>query len=590
MPRRRAAARDDLVASLRPERYSGRKTTQRSFELSKILQLDAHEAVPVETTICRFFAVARCLRDHPISKTMPFNSNSLAISLAAMLMAFAWPSLAAQAESPAQNSSVISKQSVRAPNIILIFADDLGYGEIGVYNQNARLAAGLPALRTPNLDRLAAQGMRLTSFYAAPACAPSRAALMTGLHNGHSFIRGNESSVNLRREDRVIPELLKASGYKTAMFGKWGLGESDETLRAPTALRQIAMGDAQPLRKGFDEFFGYLSHTAAHFSYAPELLSVKGFRLWDTFTNQLVAIEPPSRYVPDLVAERALEFIERNVTNKFFLYLPITPPHANASMNRIDVPEVEPEYAGKNWPETEKRFASLVTRMDRHVGLILNKLTELHLDENTVVIFTSDNGAHAAANHDYTFFNSTGPLRGRKFSVYEGGIRVPFLARWPTHIPAGVANDHLAAVWDLLPTFCELSHAESLPGIDGISMLPTLLNQNSNQVQHAYLYWETPPDAGGLKSRAARNGHWKSVRKDKAALELYNLSTDPEETTNAAPNNPTVVAQMDTIFNNASTATGTGFQTKTSRSEGGTNSFLWHFKDKLAKYVYCSRA
>ena len=440
------------------------------------------------------------------------------------------------------------------PNIVLFFVDDLGYGDIGVCGQNARLTNGLPAIRTPNLDALAAQGIRLTDFYAAQSCAPSRAALMTGLHNGHSFIRGNEPSVNLRREDTIIPELLRAGGYVTGMFGKWGLGELDETRQSPTVAGQIAVGHAQPLRNGFDEFFGYLSHTAAHFSYAPELLAVKGFRLWDTFTNNLVAIEPPASYAPDLFVQRALAFIQRHATNRFFLYLPLTPPHANATMKRIDVPEIEPDYVNAPWPETEKRFASIITRLDRHVGLVLKQLAELGLDQNTVVIFTSDNGAHAAGGHDYKFFNSTGPLRDRKFSLYEGGIRVPFIARWPGHIPAGVTSSHRAAVWDLLPTLCELTGSPALPGMDGISMLPTLLGQSSKQKPHDYLYWETSLDTNGLKNRAARVDDWKAVSKGTNALELYNLAADIGEATNMAAANPVIVARMQTLLATASTA------------------------------------
>jgi arylsulfatase A-like enzyme len=280
---------------------------------------------------------------------------------------------------------------------------------------------------------------------------------------------------------------------------------------------------------------------------------VKGYRLWDTFTNQLVAIEPPATYTQDLFVQRALDFIQRNATNRFFLYLPFTPPHANSTMKRIDVPEIEPEYVDAPWPDTEKRFASTITRLDRHVGLLMDKLRDLGLEQNTVVIVTSDNGAHAAGGHDYTFFNSTGSLRGRKFSVHEGGIRVPFIARWPGRIPAGVTSSHPAAVWDLLPTLCELTGSPALPGVDGISMLPTLLGQSSKQLKHDYLYWETLPVANALKTQAARVDQWKAIRAGTNSLELYNLAADIGETTNVAAANPSIAARMQTVLANAST-------------------------------------
>ena len=391
---------------------------------------------------------------------------------------------------------------------------------------------------------MATEGMRLTQFYAAPSCAPARAALMTGLHNGHSTIRGNVASVNLRSDDPILPELLRAGGYVNGMFGKWGLGEADETAHSPTVVGQLAVGVAQPLRKGFDEFYGYLSHTAAHYSFATDLFAQRGFRLWDTVGTNLVAQAVVTNYTQDLFANRALRFIERNRTNRFFLYLPFTPPHANSSMNRIDEPEIEPEYRDQPWPESEKKFASLVTRLDRHVGLILDKLTELGLERDTVVMFTSDNGPHAAGAHDPNFFDSNGPLRDRKFSVYEGGIRVPFLAWAPGRIAPGSVSAHVSAVWDLLPTICELAGVASLPGIDGISFVPTLLGNTNAQTRQGHLFW-TDGDTG----RAVRSNDWKAIRFGGNPIELYNVAMDLGEATNLAAANPALVAQMENLLN-----------------------------------------
>lgn len=435
------------------------------------------------------------------------------------------------------------------PNVVMIFVDDLGSGDVGVAGQNARFTNGLPAIRTPQLDRMATEGMRLTQFYAAPSCAPARAALMTGLHNGHSTIRGNVASVNLRREDPILPELLRAGGYVNGMFGKWGLGEADETAHSPTVVGQLAVGVAQPLRKGFDEFYGYLSHTAAHYSFATDLFAQRGFRLWDTVGTNLVAQAVVTNYTQDLFADRALRFLENHRTNRFFLYLPFTTPHANSSMNRIDAPEIEPEYFDKPWPETEKKFASIVTRLDRHVGMILDKLTELRLERDTVVIFTSDNGPHAAGTHDPNYFDSNGPLRDRKFTVYEGGIRVPFFAWSPGRIAPGSVSARLSAVWDLLPTICELVAAPSLPGIDGISFAPTLLGNTNVQAQPDHLFW-----MDGNTGRAVRSNDWKGVRFGANPLELYNLAVDIGEATNVAAANPAIVAQMENLLNTSDTA------------------------------------
>lgn len=433
------------------------------------------------------------------------------------------------------------------PNIILILADDLGYGDIGVFNQNTRAAAGHPAILTPRLDRMATEGRRFTQFYATPSCAPSRAALMTGLHNGHTDIRSNGENLNLDRTVRILPAWLQAGGYATGCFGKWGLGERDDTLPTPTAAGQIAVGEAIPNRKGFDEFFGYLSHSAAHFSFAPELLAVRGRRLWDTFGTNLVAIEPPAAHTQDLFAARALDFIQRHRREPFFLYLPFTLPHANATMNRLDAPTIEPAYRDQPWPDCEKKFASLITRLDQHIGQILDKLIELGLAENTLVLVASDNGAHYAGGHDHLFFNSSGPFRDRKFSLYEGGVHVPLLAWWPQHIPAGTTQGQVAAIWDLLPTFCELARVTPPPEIDGHSIVSALLGQPVRPDHPTHLYWEIPPARSSPGSQASRLGEWKAVRRGTNALELYNLSADPGEATNVAGIYPAQAEKMNLL-------------------------------------------
>jgi hypothetical protein len=278
-------------------------------------------------------------------------------------------------------------------------------------------------------------------------------------------------------------------------------------------------------------------------------LAQRGYRLWDTVGTNLVAQAVITNYTQDVFTDRALGFIQQQRTNRFFLYLPFTPPHANSSMNRIDAPEIEPEYFDKPWPEPERKFASIVTRMDRQVGLILDQLIKLGIERDTVVIFTSDNGPHAAGTHDPTFFDSNGPLRDRKFTVYEGGIRVPFFAWAPGRIAPGSRSHHLSAVWDLLPTICDLAGVPSLPGIDGISFVPTLLGNTNLQTPHGHLFW-TDGDTG----RAVRSNDWKAVRFGGNPIELYNLALDLDEATNVAAANPTLVAQLENLLNTSDTA------------------------------------
>lgn len=409
----------------------------------------------------------------------------------------------------------------RKPNIILILADDLGYGDLGCYGQKR--------LHTSNIDRLAAEGVRFTDCHAgSTVCAPSRSCLMTGTHTGHTRIRGNSSPtgrVALRPEDTTVAEVLKSADYRTGLFGKWGLGEANTAGR--------------PTQKGFDEFFGYLNQTHAH-SYYPD-------HLWN---NDEQIFLPGNlaggkrEYSHDLIAERALDFVRRSKDQPFFLYLALTIPHANNEAGRflgdgMEVPDYGP-YAAENWPSTEKGFAAMVTRMDADIGRLMALLKELVLDNNTVVMFSSDNGPHQEGGHDPEFFGSRGGLRGIKRDLYEGGIRVPAIARWPRRIQPGQVSRQTWAFWDLLPTAAEISGAPAPAAIDGISMLPAMLGKP--QKNHEYLYWEF--FEGGFH-QAVRKGDWKAVRHGlDAPIELYNLEEDLQETRDVARDHSEVVGAM----------------------------------------------
>ena len=321
-----------------------------------------------------------------------------------------------------------TRTAERRPNIIFILADDLGYGDIGCYGQKT--------IQTPNIDRMAAYGMRFTDHYAgSTVCAPSRCCLMTGLHTGHAFIRGNDR-IPLRPSDVTIAKLLKQAGYTTSIVGKWGLGEPQTT--------------GIPNRQGFDYWFGYLNQQHAH-NYYPKYLWRNEEQV--LLKNEVRDVNPPGgvatkrvEYSHDLFTAEALEFVEKNKDGTFFLYLAYTIPHANneAGQEGMEVPSLEP-YADENWPGPQRAHAAMITRMDRDIGRLFAKLKELYLDENTLVIFTGDNGPHKEGGADPAFFNSFGPLRGYKRDLYEGGIRVPMIARWPGKIKEGSESHHVSA-------------------------------------------------------------------------------------------------------------------------------------------------
>ncbi len=437
----------------------------------------------------------------------------------------------------------------RRPNIIFILADDLGYGDLGCYGQTK--------IKTPNLDRLAAEGMRFTDFYAgSTVCAPSRCALMTGLHTGHCLIRGN-AKVALREQDVTVASILKDSGYFTGLIGKWGLGNEGTT--------------GVPQRQGFDEFAGYLDQTHAHNYYTdylwrydprasgdtPEADVSKGRRPMVLPENQ--GLEK-KLYIPDLLANASLQFIKLNKQTQlnhfrpFFLEFATIIPHANneearRSGNGMQVPSDAP-YSDEPWPQAEKNKAAMIARLDADVGRLLDTLQQLKMDEDTVVFFSSDNGPHKEGGVDPEFFKSSGPFRGIKRDLYEGGIRVPLIVRWPGKIKPGQVNHGVFAFWDFLPTAAEIAQVKPPRDIDGISFLPSLLGKAQTN-QHAALYWEF--HERGFQ-QAARVGDWKAVRlKAGGPIELYNLKADPGEKNNVADQNPQVVAKMEAYLKSART-------------------------------------
>lgn len=421
-------------------------------------------------------------------------------------------------------------QSARRPNIIWIMADDLGYGDLGCYGQ-ARV-------KTPNLDRMAKEGMRFTQAYAgSTVCAPSRCCLMTGNHTGHARVRGNMPSsfdLHLRPEDRTVQELLKTAGYRNAVFGKWALGNLGT--------------QGYPLKKGVDEWFGYFSQTHAH-NYYPEhvLENDRALLLKGNMGTQR------TEYMPDLVQDRTLKFLDRQTTAEpFFLYYTNVIPHADNELGRdtgmgMPVPTDEP-YSKESWPQVEKNFAAMVTRLDRYVGEIFEQLKKKSLDEDTLVIFTSDNGPHREGGHSPEYFQSSGPLRGIKRDLTEGGICVPTLARWPGKIRPGQVSEQPWAFWDFLPTACEIAGVQAPAQIDGVSILPTLVGQGG-QRQHEYFYWEFHERTF---DQALRLDRWKLIRKPKS-VELYDLKTDRGERKNLAAENKEMVARLSALMDRART-------------------------------------
>ena len=432
-------------------------------------------------------------------------------------------------------------QSTSRPNIVLIQADDLGYGDLSAYGQ--------AQFTTPGLDRLAREGIRFTNYYAgSTVCAPSRAALMTGLHTGHGWIRGN-GEIPLREEDVTVAMLLRDAGYRTAVIGKWGLGTPGTT--------------GQPDKKGFDYAFGFLDHRHAHRQFTDHLYR----------NAERVPTDPARDYVNDLFTQEAEAFITRPDPKPFFLYLNYTVPHAELRAPEdamaphrgrfADEPyanaEADARPSGatidgrslgyRSQPAPRTAFAAMITRMDRDIARLTTRLGELGLDDRTLIMFVSDNGPHREGGADPAFFKSAGGLRGIKRDLYEGGIRVPMIARWRGTIPAGRVSDHVWTHWDMLPTLSELAGAKAPPAIDGLSMTRALRGQP--QPTHDFLYWEF--HERGFQ-QAVRAGRWKAVRLAKAApLELYDLEGDPHEERDVAAGNPGMVARIEQYLRSART-------------------------------------
>ncbi|RPI26487.1 MAG: sulfatase [Acidobacteria bacterium] len=426
------------------------------------------------------------------------------------------------------------------PNIILILADDLGYGDLGCYGQRQ--------IQTPQIDRMAAEGMRFTEQYAgSTVSAPSRACLLTGLHTGHTFVRGN-GRVGLRPDpqDLTVARLLKDAGYHTAMIGKSGVSCDVDDPRHPN-------------RKGFDHFFGFLGHEAAH-RYFPTELWRDGeiLRFPGNHKNE------GDKYSQDLFLEDALRYLEAHVSGPFFLHLSVQLPHADLYApprwkNRYEGSFSEDPFEGAHYraePHPKATFAGMVSRLDWEVGEILAKLRGLGIDKNTLVFFTSDNGPMSEGGHHRDDFHSSGSLRGGKRDLYEGGIRVPLIARWPGSVRAGSESDLVGAFWDFLPTACDLAMVPAPGHVDGISYLPTLLGKKNEQWQHEYLYWEFHEQGG---KRAVRIGDWKAVQlgvsvDPNGPIEVYSLKDDQGETKDLAGTKDDVVATARRIFAEARTS------------------------------------
>lgn len=430
----------------------------------------------------------------------------------------------------------------KKPNIVLIMADDLGIGDLGSYGQKI--------IQTPNLDRLGQQGLRFDNFYSGTSvCAPSRSALMTGQHTGHTHIRGNkeiepEGQEPLADSVRTIAMNLQEAGYVTAAFGKWGLGMVGST--------------GSPNRKGFDEFYGYICQRQSHRYYPTHL--------WHNAERIILQgndLSHKVHYAPSLIQEKTLQFIEDNKDKPFFLFVPTVLPHAELAgpedsfFKRYEQSFIEKAHQGNDYgpkatvsgyasvDKPRATYAAMVSRLDQYVGEILAKLDEHGLTENSIIIFTSDNGAHREGGADPEYFNSTMGLRGFKRELYEGGIRTPFIVSWPAQIKASTTTTHTAAFWDIMPTLQELAGSKPKGYTDGISFLPTLIHKGK-QKKHEYLYWEFHEDGG---RQAVRHNNWKLIKqkvKNPAltSIELYDLSKDPAEQTNLAQQEPAITKKL----------------------------------------------
>ncbi|MCH6255113.1 arylsulfatase [Puniceicoccaceae bacterium K14] len=439
----------------------------------------------------------------------------------------------------------------KSPNIIFILADDLGYGDLS--------STGQKYFKTPNLDRMAEQGMFFSQHYSgSTVCAPSRSCLITGQHTGHTPIRGNkeilpEGQHPLPEAAPSLPITLSKAGYVTGAFGKWGLG--------------FPGSEGDPM-KHFDRFYGYNCQRIGHHYYP--------HAIWDN--DQQVELAPNAGsakgvYAPTLIHDQTLQFIEDNRDRRFFCYVPTVIPHAELAAPeaymkqfRGAIEEGLP-YEGydegvdfrngpyQSQPEPRVAFAAMVSLLDQQVGEILDLLEKLGISDNTLVVFSSDNGPHQEGGADPEFFRSNAGFRGYKRDLYEGGIRVPLIVCWPGEIENGSRSDHISAFWDFLPTFAEIVGEVVPEGIDGISLLPTLLGEDDKQIKHDYLYWEFHERGGRI---ALRQGDWKAVKYDvlenpDRPAELYNLVADPGEKVNLANSYPEILSRLESLMKSART-------------------------------------
>jgi arylsulfatase A len=455
-----------------------------------------------------------------------------------------------------------AKEDVK-PNIIYILADDLGYNELGSYGQKI--------IRTPNLDKLADQGMRFTQHYAgSPVCAPSRGTLLTGKNTGNGYIRDNfemggwgpdepEGQLPLLDAEFTIAEMVKPLGYATGFIGKWGMGGPDS--------------EGHPNNQGFDQFYGYLCQRVAHNYYpthlwqngSPDSLEGQDYYAAHQKLDAPLATEEEyydrfggEHYAPDRMLDAALTFLDANKDNPFFLVFATPVPHLALQVPRESLEEypdsmdTEPFLGGSYLPHPRPHaaYAAMITRMDRDIGTMLAKLKDLGLEDNTIVMFSSDNGTTYSKGVDASYFNSVGDFRGLKGSVFEGGVRVPFIVKWPGRVQEGSVSDHISAFWDVMPTVAAVTGAEAPQGIDGNSFLPTLLGEPDGQQADKPLYWEYHA-FGGMQ--AVRMGDWKGVRleirrQDDSPVQLFNLASDPNETTDVSSENPDVVREIRAIM------------------------------------------
>jgi len=446
---------------------------------------------------------------------------------------------------------IVVAQQGRKPNIVFILADDLGYGDIQPYGQKL--------VQTPNLNRLAKEGMKYTQFYAGTSvCAPSRSSLMTGQHTGHTPIRGNkevlpEGQVPIPASTITIAEVMKSAGYTTGLFGKWGLG--------------FPGSEGDPLKQGFDKFYGYNCQGEAHRYYPTHL--------WDNSTRVELegndSLRRAVTYAPALIQQKALQFIDDNKSKPFMLFLTYTLPHAELLVPDDSLFQMykgrfaEKPYHGNDYGDKAGRmgyasqqyphaaFAAMVTRLDMYVGQVMKKLKALGLDDNTLIIFTSDNGPHWEGGADPDFFNSGGGLGGAKRDMYEGGIREPFIVKWNGKVKPGTINNYVGAFWDVLPTLAQITNQPVPAAIDGISFLPSM--NGRKQQGHDYLYWEFHEGGG---KQAVRFGQWKCIRLNvddpsKTTISLYDLKKDKEEKHDVAAQHKDITDKAIKLINEAHT-------------------------------------